>query len=297
MLKGKVKTNQYHPNNQYLTNNFYHRNNQYHPNNWNHPNNLYHSNNWYCPNNQYLTNNFYHPNKQYQPNNWNQPNNLYHSNSWYCPNNQYLTNNLYYPNNWYHPNIQYLTNNLYHPNNQYHPNNWYCPNNQYLTNNLYHPNNQYHPNNRCHPNNQYHSNKWYSLISCWFNHLAVKLKYDILGAFRCTSKWESFPMEDLRIWLNWMFFDLTTSLLWNLVFYHKDIFFFHHRVRSIKKWSIKKAYNLLWLGNVLVRCLHVKRIQKSTIVISIIGRNHILRVIIIVGVIIIGVCHNNWGLS
>ena len=57
------------------------------------------------------------------------------------------------------------------------------------------------------------------LLSCEFNHHVVKFKYDIRSAFRCNSKWESFQRENLRIWLSWWFFDLTTSLLWKLVFY------------------------------------------------------------------------------
>ena len=73
------------------------------------------------------------------------------------------------------------------------------------------------------------------LLSCLFNHHVVKLKYNISSAFRCNSKWESFRIEDLRIWLSWVFFDLTTSSLWNLFFYHNNIFFFHNQVGSIKK--------------------------------------------------------------
>ena len=45
----------------------------------------------------------------------------------------------------------------------------------------------------------------YSIVyqfSCWFNHHLVKLKYDICSSLRCNSTWESFQMEDIRIWLS-----------------------------------------------------------------------------------------------
>ena len=41
--------------------------------------------------------------------------------------------------------------------------------------------------------------KWQRLLSYLFNHHFVKLMYDLRGAFRFTSTWDSFKMEDLRI--------------------------------------------------------------------------------------------------
>ena len=74
--------------------------------------------------------------------------------------------------------------------------------------------------------------------------------------------------------------------------------------QSEKPWRLKKAVygpsdaSLVWYLRVYWECSSkvftikmVKRIQDNTIVVFIIGRNHILEVIII------GVCHNNWGLS
>ena len=73
------------------------------------------------------------------------------------------------------------------------------------------------------------------ILSFWFNHHVIKLKYGITSAFRCNSKWESFQIKDLRIWLSWVFFDDTTYLLWIFVIYHNNVYFFHRKVRSIKK--------------------------------------------------------------
>ena len=72
----------------------------------------------------------------------------------------------------------------------------------------------------------YYYYRWHRLTSCRFNHHDVKLKHDIRSAFRCNSTWESFQVGDLRIWLSWVFFDLTTSLLSNLVFLNNNIYFF-----------------------------------------------------------------------